>query len=203
MTAKVITGLATSLDGFIAGADDGPAQPLGVGGERLFDWFRDGDTPSRFYEWMRMSALSAAFFDNHAARVGAVITGRRTYDISGAWGGSGPLRGIPLFVMTHQVPETVPPGDPPYTFITGGIEEAVSQAQRAADGKDVSLMGATIVQQCLRAGLLDELTISLVPVVLGRGARLIDGIGSGSVELELAAVVDAPGVTHLTYRVVK
>ena len=128
MTTKVITGLATSLDGFIAGADDSPAQPLGVGGEGLFDWFRDGDTPSRFYEWMRMSALSAEFFDSHAARVGAVITGRRTYDISGAWGGSGPLPGAPLFVMTHQVPETVPAGEPPYTFITGGIEERAGTA---------------------------------------------------------------------------
>ena len=203
MATKVITGLATSLDGFIAGADDGPAQPLGVGGEHLFDWFRDGDTPSRFYEWMRMSVASAEFFDSHAARVGAVISGRRTYDISGAWGGAGPLPGVPLFVITHQVPETGPSGEPPYTFITSGIEEAVSRARGAAEGKDVSLMGATIVQQCLRAGLLDELTISLVPVVLGRGVRLIDGIDAGSVGLELAGVVDAPGVTHLTYRVVK
>jgi len=203
MTTRVITGLATSLDGFIAGADDGPAQPLGAGGERLFDWFRDGGTPSRFYEWMRMSAPSAEFFDSHAAGVGAVITGRRTYDISGAWGGSGPLRGAPLFVMTHQVPDTVPAGDPPYTFITGGIEEAVAQARGAAEGKDVSLMGATIVQQCLRAALLDELTISLVPVVLGGGVRLIDGLEAGSVKLELAGVVDAPGVTHLTYRVLR
>ncbi|HXR22529.1 MAG TPA: dihydrofolate reductase family protein, partial [Acidimicrobiales bacterium] len=155
------------------------------------------------YEWMRMSAISAEFFDSHAASVGAVVTGRRTYDVAGAWGGSGPLRGAPLFVMTHQVPETVPSGEPPYTFITGGIEEAVSQARRAAGEKNVSLMGATIVQQCLRAGLLDELTISLVPVVLGRGARLIEGLEAGSVELELGRVVDAPGVTHLTYRVVK
>jgi dihydrofolate reductase len=105
--------------------------------------------------------------------------------------------------MTHQVPETDPSVEPAYTFVTGGIEEAVSQARRAARGRDVSLMGATIVQQCLRAGLLDELTISLVPVVLGRGVRLIDGIEAGSVELERAGVVDAPGVTHLTYRVVR
>jgi dihydrofolate reductase len=174
-----------------------------VGGERLFDWFRDGGTPSRFYEWMGMSAPSAEFFDSHAARVGAVITGRRTCDISGAWGGSGPLHGVPLFVLTHQVPEGVPPGQPPYTFVTDGVEEAVAQARGAAEGKDVSLMGATIVQQCLRAGLLDELTISLVPVVLGRGVRLIDGLEAGNVKLELAGVVDAPGVTHLTYRVVK
>jgi dihydrofolate reductase len=87
MATRVTTVLATPLDGFIAGADDGTAQPLGTGGERLFEWSRDGSTPSRFYEWMRMSAQSAEFFDNHAARVGAVITGRRTYDISGAWGG--------------------------------------------------------------------------------------------------------------------
>jgi dihydrofolate reductase len=87
--------------------------------------------------------------------------------------------------------------------VTDGIENAVDQARRAANGKDVSLMGATIVQQCLRAGLLDELTIDLVPVVLGRGARLLDGLEPGSVELELVRVVDAPGVTHLTYRVIK
>jgi dihydrofolate reductase len=105
--------------------------------------------------------------------------------------------------MTHQVPEAVPAGEPPYTFVTDGIEGAVAQARRAAEGKDLSLMGSTIVQQCLRAGLLDELTISLVPVVLGRGVRLLDGLEAGSVDLELAGVVDAPGVTHLTYRVVK
>ena len=201
--AKVITGLSTSIDGFIAGAEDSPALPLGIGGERLFKWFSDGDTPSRFYPWMKMSALSAKFFDDHAASVGAVITGRRTYDVSGAWGGTGPLPGVPLFVVTHTVPATVPAGDPPYTFVTDGIEDAVLKASRAAGDKHVSLMGATIVQQCLRAGLLDELTIDLVPMVLGRGARLLDGLEPGSVELELTRIVDAPAVTHLTYRVVK
>jgi dihydrofolate reductase len=96
MTTRVITGLAPSLDGFIAGADDGPAQPLGVGGERLFDWFKDGDTRNRVYEWMRMSEMSAEFFDSQTARVGAAITGRRTYDISGAWGVGTTARGSPL-----------------------------------------------------------------------------------------------------------
>jgi dihydrofolate reductase len=200
---KVITGLSTSLDGFIAGAEDNSDRPLGIGGDRLFAWFSSGETPSRFYEWMMMSAASAAVFDEFAGRVGAVISGRRTYDVSEAWGGSGPLAGVPLFVMTHSVPDVVPRGDPPYTFVTDGIESAVDQAKKAAGDKDVSLMGATIVQQSLRTGLLDELTIDLVPVVLGGGARLLDGIGSGSVELELSRVVDAPGVTHLTYRVVK
>jgi dihydrofolate reductase len=198
---QVITGLSTSLDGFIAGADDGLERPLGTGGERLFQWFSDGDTPSRYYPSFQMSAVSAAVFDEAAGRAGAVISGRRTYDIARAWGGSGPLPGVPLFVLTHQVPDTVPSGDPPYTFVTDGIESAVEQARVAAAGKDVALMGASIVQQCLRAGLLDELTINLVPVVLGRGVRLLDGLEPGSAELELIQVVDAPGVTHLTYRV--
>jgi dihydrofolate reductase len=197
----VATGLSTSIDGFIAGADDGPDLPLGVGGDRLFQWFRDGDTPSRYYPEFRMSDISADFFDQAVSQVGAVIAGRRTYDIAGAWNGAGPMPGAPLFVLTHRVPDDVPAGDPPYTFVTEGIERAVEEARTAAGDKDVALMGATIVQQCLRAGLLDELTIDLVPVVLGRGVRLLDGLEPGSVEFDLIRVVDAPGVTHLTYRV--
>jgi len=199
----IMTGLSTSLDGFIAGADDRPEQPLGVGGDQLFKWFRDGDTPSRFYPTFRMSAKSAMFFDGFANRVGAVITGRRTYDVANGWGGRGPLPEVPLFVMTHHVPDKVPAGGPPYTFVTDGIERAVEKARAAAAGKDVSLMGASTVQQALRSGLLDLLTIHLVPVLLGRGVRLLDGFDPGSVNLELAGVADAPGVTHLTYRVVK
>lgn len=200
---KVVAAHSTSLDGFIAGADDSPQQPLGVGGDRLFNWFSDGDTPSRYYPGFKMSAVSAAFFDEGVGRVGAVIAGRRTYDISEAWGGSGPLPGAPLFVLTHHVPDAVPASDPPYTFVTDGIQRAVEQARTAAAGKDVALMGATIVQQGLRAGLLDELVISLVPVVLGRGARPLDVLEPGSVQFDLVRVVDAPGVTHFTYRVVK
>ncbi|HEY6497744.1 MAG TPA: dihydrofolate reductase family protein [Trebonia sp.] len=105
--------------------------------------------------------------------------------------------------MTHHVPGVVPSGEPPYTFVTTGIEDAVEQARTAAAGKDVVLMGASMVQQCLRAGLLDELIISVVPVVLGQGVRLLDHPGPATVELDLTSVVDAPGVTHLTYRIVK
>jgi dihydrofolate reductase len=113
------------------------------------------------------------------------------------------MPGIPLFVVTHQVPDTVPAGDPPYTFVTDGVEHAVKQATEAAAGKDVFLQGASIVQQCLRAGLMDELVISLVPIVLGGGVRLLDGLDPGSLELEIVGVLEAPGVTHLTYRVRK
>jgi dihydrofolate reductase len=206
----ITTAHSTSLDGFIAGAHDSPdsatTDPMtrhGVSGDRLFDWLTAGDTPSRLSPSFKMAAASAAFFDEGVGGCGAVISGRRTYDASGAWGGRGPMPGLPLFVMTHRVPDSVPPGDPPYTFITDGIEIAVERARVAAAGKDVVLMGASVVQQCIRAGLLDELVINLVPVVLGRGVRLLDGVEPGSVEFDLVRVVDAPGVTHLTYRVVK
>jgi dihydrofolate reductase len=199
----VIAGHSTSLDGCIAGASDSPERPLGIGGEHLFDWFQDGDTPSRFYPEFRMSAASAAFFDDYADRVGAVITGRRTYDVSEAWGGSGPLPGRPLFILTHSAPKELPAGDPPYTFVTEGIERAVELASEAAGEKDVDLMGASTVRQALQAGLLDELIIHLVPVVLGRGVRPLEGLEPGTASFELVKVVDAPGVTHLTYRVLK
>ena len=191
------TALSTSLDGFIAGPVEGAAE---VG---LHSWLTDGDTRSRMNPSFTMSRPSAEFFDEGVGATGAVVAGRRTYDISEAWGGRGPIRGLPLFVMTHRVPEVVPAGDPPYTFVTDGIETAVKQARAAADGKNVHLMGASIVQQSIRAGLLDELVISLVPVVLGRGVRLLEGLDSSNIKLDLVRVIDAPGVTHLTYRVIK
>ena len=200
---KVVIDVSMSLDGFIAGVDDSREQPLGAGGDRLFEWFSDGDTPSRWYPDFKMSAASAKLFDEFADRVGAVLTGRRTYDVSDAWGGDGPQPGIPLFVLTHQVPKDAPQGNPPYTFVTDGINSGVEQALRAAHGKEVSLMGSKVVQQCLRLGLLDEITIHLVPVLLGRGVRLFDDLDQGSVQLSVARVVDAPGVTHLTYRVIR
>lgn len=200
---QIFTALSASLDGFIAGPDDSSQQPLGRGGMRLFDWYSDGDTQSRYYKSFKLSAVSAEVFDAVAGRVGAVISGRRTYDITDGWGGSGPLPGAPLFVLTHRVPQHVPHGEPPYTFVTDGIESAIEQASAAAGGKDVSLMGAAAVQQSLRAGLLDEIEIHLIPILLGGGVRLLDHLGDDPVELERLEVVDAPGVTHLHYRVVR
>jgi dihydrofolate reductase len=202
MTAgKIIAAVAVSVDGFVAGPGDGPGQPLGLGGEQLFTWFEDGDTPGRFYPWMNMSAASAAAFDGFISRIGAVISGRRTYDIAQAWEGQGEVPGAPLFVVTHHAPDQVPPTTVPYTFVTDGIASAVRHALAAAAGKDVRLMGASIIQQCLQAGLLDELTIELVPVLLGHGVRLLDGLEPANVGLDLVRVIDAPGVTHLTYQV--
>jgi len=208
--AKVIVALTMSLDGFIAGANDRVEQALGEGGKALFDWYFDGDTPIRRYQEaagrgvpvppFKLSRGSAAVFEELIERGGAVVTGRRTYDIAGAWGGNGPLPGLPLFVVTHNVPEQVPRGESRYTFVTDGVESAIEQAKAAAGDKDVSLMGASVPQQALRAGLLDEIQIHLVPLLLGAGVRLFDHLG-GPIELETVRVVDAPGVTHLRFRV--
>jgi dihydrofolate reductase len=191
----VQTAMSTSLDGFIAGPDGGAAD---VG---LHNWLTDGDTPSRMNPAFRMSKPSAEFFDEGVGTIGAVVAGRRTYDVSNAWGGRGPMPGLPLFVVTHGAPDPAPSSDPPYTFVPRGVEAAVAQARTAARDRDVHLMGATIIQQAIGAGLLDELVLSIVPVVLGDGVRLLDGLPS--LQLEVVRVIDAPGVTHLTYRVVR
>jgi dihydrofolate reductase len=211
--AKVIVALAMSLDGFIAGSGDGGEQPLGAGGMRLFDWYVDGDTPIRRYQEaasrgvsvpdFALSSSSAEVFEGLVETGGAAVTGRRTYDIAGAWGGNGPLPGLPVFVLTHAVPDQVPHGESHYTFVTDGVESAIEQAKATAGEKYVSLMGASVPQQCLRAGLLDEIQIHLVPVLLGAGVRLFDHLGSDNIELETIQVVDSPGVTHLRFRVVK
>jgi dihydrofolate reductase len=203
MAGKVAAAVAVSVDGFIAGPGDSPEQALGLDGDRLFTWFYNGDTPGRFYPWMKMSAASAEAFDGFIARIGAVISGRRTYDVSNGWDGEGEVPGAPLFVVTHHIPDQVPVADPPYTFVTDGITSAVRQALAAAAGKDVRVMGASIVQQCLRNGLLDELTIELVPTLLGRGIRLLDGLEPDAAGMEVVRVVNAPGVTHLTYQILK
>jgi dihydrofolate reductase len=211
--AKVVVALTMSLDGFIAGSNDGREQPLGRGGMRLFKWYFDGDTPIRRYQEaanrgvavppFKLSGSSARVFEEAVESAGAMVTGRRTYDIAGAWGGNGPIPGVPLFVLTHKAPEHVPRGESPYTFVTDGVESAIQQAKTAAGDKCVRLMGASVPQQCLRLGLLDEIEIHLAPALLGAGVRLFDHLGSEGIQLETIRVIDSPGVTHLRFRVVK
>jgi dihydrofolate reductase len=198
--AKVTVALTVSLDGFIAGPNDGAELPLGEGGEALFDWYFTGDTPSRYGDRFRLSKESAEVFDAGIDSCGAVVTGRRTYDIANAWGGNGPVPGVPLFVLTHSVPAQVPETSVPYTFVTDGIQSAIEQAKAAAGDKFVALMGSQAAQQCLQRGLLDEIQVAVMPLLLGGGVRLFDHIG-GPVRLEKTSVVDAPGVTHLGFRV--
>jgi dihydrofolate reductase len=111
--------------------------------------------------------------------------------------------GVPTFVVTHTVPQEWVFEGSPFTFVTDGLESALEKAKAAAGDKDVGVVGASIVQQCIRAGLLDEIHLDLVPVLLGDGVRLLDHLGTGSIELESPRVIEGAGVTHLTFRVVK
>ena len=202
---KVATGLSMSLDGFIAGPNDGPESPLGDGGERFFAWYSGGDTEYRLpgTEMVFMvSSQSAQLLREAHTKMGAFVTGRRTFDISNGWGGNPPL-GVPTFVVTHSVPQEWVYEGSPFTFVTDGLESAVEQARAVAGDKNVAVGAASIVQQCIRAGLLDEIHIDLVPVLLGDGIRLFDHLGTGPIELESTEVIEGAGVTHLTCRVVK
>ena len=202
---KVATGLSMSLDGFIAGPNDGTGQPLGEGGERLFAWYSGGDTEYALPGTemvFRVSEQSAEMLREAHAGMGAFVTGRRTFDITNGWGGSPPL-GVPTFVVTHAVPDEWDYEGSPFTFVTDGVESAVEQARAVAGDRDVAVGAASIAQQCIRVGLLDEVHVDLVPVLLGDGVRLFDHLGPGPIELERARVVEAPGVTHLTFRVVR
>jgi dihydrofolate reductase len=202
---KVAVGLTMSLDGFIAGPNDGPGQPLGEGGMRLFDWYSSGDTD---YEMpgtemvFRVSQQSAELLREAHSKMGAFVTGRRTFDITNGWGGSPPL-GVPTFVVTHTIPQDWVYEGSPFTFVTDGVESAVEKAREVAGDKTVAVGAASIAQQCIRAGLLDEIHVDLVPVLLGNGVRLFDHLGTEPIELESTSVIEAPGVTHLTFRVVK
>ena len=202
---KVAMGLSMSLDGFIAGPNDGPGSPLGDGGERLFAWYSGGDTeyglPGTEMVF-RVSPQSAELLREAHTRMGAMVTGRRTFDITNGWGGRPPL-GVPAFVVTHSVPQGWVYEGSPFTFVTDGVESAVEQARPVAGDKDVAVGAASIAQQCIEAGLLDEVHVDLVPVLLGDGVRLFDHLGTGPIELERTRVVEAPRVTHLTFRVVR
>jgi dihydrofolate reductase len=205
--AKVRVELSMSLDGFIAGPNDSSEKGLGDGGDALFNWYSNGDTdfPLPGTDMVfKISRVSADFLRESWLMTGASVTGRRTFDITNGWGGV-PPGGVdaPFFVVTHTVPqEWVRPGSP-FTFVTDGVESAIEQAKQAAGDKHVDLMGASIVQQSIQAGLVDEIQIDLAPVLLGGGVRLFDHLGASPIELEQLDVVKGLGVTHLRYRVVK
>ena len=192
---KAIVDISMSLDGFVAGANDNAENGLGDGGERLHDWVFDSATQA-----FKTSPASDELFNT----TGAIIAGRRVYDIVGGWGGSHPIQGAPLFVLTHHVPENVPQGNTPFTFVTNGIDSALSQAKAAAGDKDVYILGgANIIQQYLKAGLVDELRLHIAPVLLGEGVRLFNHLDSQPIELQCFSVIEAPDTTHLKLRVIK
>jgi dihydrofolate reductase len=195
--SNVVLDMTMSLDGFIAGPDDDVKEPL-------HNWLFNGDVPSTVGDYFHTSKESAAVFDNLAKTSGAIVAGRRTYDITSGWNGSHPFPGLPMFVVSADIPKTVPQGSTSFTFVTDGVESAIRQAKQAAGHKNVYLLGgASIAQQCIKAGLVDEVTIHLVPILLCGGIRLFENLGQDYIRLEQTEVVRAPGVTHLRFRVHK
>ena len=211
---KLRLDISMSLDGFVAGPNQTLEQPLGEGGDLLHEW------AVRLAGWREPHGLSggdAEAVDNEVVAeglraTGAVVMGRRMFsggegpwaddtNADGLWGDDPPFH-VPVFVLTHHARETViKEGGTSFTFVTEGVEAALEQARAAAGDKDVSLAGgANVAQEYLQAGLLDELQIHLVPVFLGGGVRLFDGLEP--IELETMRVIESDAVTHLKYRVV-
>jgi dihydrofolate reductase len=206
--------ISMSLDGFIAGPTRTVEEPLGEGGMQLHEWVFGLATwmASHGIEGEGATGVDDDLVKEQLAQPGAVIMGRRMFSggegawaddpMADGWWGDTPPFGMPVFVLTHHARETLVLGDTSFVFVNDGIESAFEQARTAAGAKDVAVAGgATVVQQCLRAGLLDELQVHIAPVLLGDGVRLFDGRERAA--LEIVRVVDSPKVTHLKYRVVK
>ena len=194
---SVIANITTSIDGYIAGPDDGPGKGLGEGGERLHYWVFGG--PWSYEEEPRgePTGADADWLNEVSKRIGAVVGGRWTYEAARHWGDENPW-GLPFFIVTHR-PEEEPEGGH-FNFVAG-VEEAVGRATEAAGEKDVSIMGgADVIRQALAADLVDELSIVIAPVILGEGKRLFEGF-SKPVELEHVGVRQSPFATFIDYRV--
>ncbi|HEX3832694.1 MAG TPA: dihydrofolate reductase family protein [Solirubrobacteraceae bacterium] len=208
--------IAISLDGFVAGPNQSEETPLGAGGEQLHKWMiplaawrqSHGERRGEVNE-------STPIFEESCENIGAGVMGRNMFGPvrGGAWGdeqwtgwwGDDPPYHYSVFILTHYPRDPVEmEGGATFNFVTDGIESALEQATKAAGGKDVRLWGGgNIAQQYLAAGLLDELELHVVPVLLGDGARLFDNLGDAEVRLAQVRSVEAPGVTHLKYRVVR
>ena len=191
---KVVFDISMSLDGYMNAANVRPEEPMGDGGQQLHQWaFGEDEGGSKLLQ-------------SAGADLGAVIAGRRTYDTSVPWWGAdgptGPAR-LPVFVVTHHAPQDAPEGGV-YRFVTGGIEQALQAAKTVAGNKDVTIMGgANLGQQYIKAGLVDEISIHLAPVLFGGGTRMFEHIGSGHIQLEAIEVIQSTAATHLRFRVVK
>ena len=196
---KVAASITTSLDGFITGPNDGPGQGLGEGGERLHHWVFGGPWTYEGGARGEPTGADKEYLDEAIARGGAIVGGRNTYESAGAWGGRNPF-GVPFFVVTHRPQDA--PEDAGFTFVDG-LDEAIRRALEAAGDRDVNVMGgADVIRQALRGGYVEELSISIAPVVLGAGKRLFEHFDQ-SMTLEHVRLLQSPFATHITYRVVR
>lgn len=188
--SKTIADMSMSLDGRIATPDDDIS--------RLAGWFFAGDTQVAPGMPFRTSAASADLLRKAIGGVGAIVGGRRYFDLAGGWGGQHPT-GVPVFILTHRPPADWP-ADSTISFVTDGLASALAQARAVARGKDIAIATPSVVRQCLEVGVLDELQINLAPIVLGDGPLFFQDIAH-QVELDGPRVVEGTGVVHLRYRV--
>jgi dihydrofolate reductase len=188
---RVICDMSMSLDGYVTGPNDSRENPFGDGAERLHDWIFDAATDE-----------DRAVLQDMRDSVGAIVMGRTSFDKNegdGGWDDGGPLGDTPCFVVTHHAPERSHPSI--YTFVTDGVGTAIEQAKQTAGYKKVSLFGATVMQQALPLGLVDEIRVHVIPVLLGGGTSLFAALDS-RISLERIQVVATPAATHLGFRVV-
>lgn len=189
-----------SLDGFI----EGPGGDM----SRVFQWMFSGDTEMKVEMGkgemeLKMAPENVEHMEQVPVMIGAIVSGRGMFDAASAWGGKHPMN-VPVVILTHNPPkEWADKKDSPFTFVTDGIESAIRKAKEIAGDKNIGIGGANVTQQALKLGLLDEIGIDLVPVLLGDGLRLFDHLDIKPTELECISVNPAPGVTHLSYRVIK
>ena len=196
--SKLVAIMSMSLDGFVADSNDGVGE--------VFDWYMNsGDvefqTGGSDRMTFKVSAPSAGHLRSLWSELGAVLTGRRTFEVADGWGGNHAWG--PAFVLTHQIPAGWPRPDSTVHFVTDGIESAVKQAKAAAAGKSVGVHGADTIQQLLNAGLLDEISVDIGAVFLGSGIRLFDGLAGTPAFIGNPTVIAGVGVTHLRYPVRK
>jgi dihydrofolate reductase len=196
--AASVLDMSVSLDGFIAGPNAGPGNGLGDGGERLHDWFMT-DESDHVRAWRHLSGTNRKVFDEVMA-TGAVVAGRGTFEPADGWGGDH-HDGVPIFVYSRREPGIDISKWPLVTYVTD-VETAMSQAKQAAGDRNVLVHGAAVAQLSLAAGVLDELELHVVPVLLGQGRRLFEGMAPEHIELERMRILEGEsGVTHIHYRV--
>jgi dihydrofolate reductase len=190
--ARVICDMSMSLDGYVTGPNDSRENPFGDGAGMLHDWM-----------FAEATDVDRATLQEMIDGAGAVVMGRKSFDKNegdGGWGDGGPLGDLPCFVVTHHRPTTSYPSV--YTFVTNGVASAIEQAKSAAGDKVVGLHGATVMQQALPLGLVDEIRVHVVPVLLGGGTPLFGSLDS-AITLERTSAFATPAATHIGYRVVR
>lgn len=205
MSAKVKVDISVSLDGYAAGPDDGPEHPLGRGGEQLHEWvIATASWRSRHGYEGGTAGADSDLMEEAFSGTGAIVMGRRMFDLGEPYWGEDPPFRMPVFVVTHEPREAIVRGETTFAFVTGGPEGALERAREAAGDADVSVAGgADVIRQLLRAGEVDELQLHIVPVLLGGGASLLGGLSPDDVHFEQVRVLEGDGVTHVKLRTVR